>query len=304
MNQLREETAPAEETASGAGPLSPYASMLLGSFIFAGMGALAHALGGSLDWQIIALTRSVLPLSIVFLLAKLAGVRLVLWRPRTLWMRSIAGSTAIMCTFYALTRLPVSDVMTLTNMFPIWVALLSWPLLGEWPPGYVWVVVASGVAGVVLIQQPHLEVGNWAALVALASSLCTGFAMIGLHRLRDIDPRAIVVHFSGVACLFALGSILIFGSTSHPQHLAPAVIGTLLLGIGLSATVGQLLLTHAFANGSPTKVAVIGLTQIVFALSFDVFFFRHPLRPLSLLGMLLVVAPTAWLMLRRKPTVG
>jgi drug/metabolite transporter (DMT)-like permease len=300
MNQVQEEAIPREEPAIGAGLWSPYASMLVGSFIFSVMGSLAHALGDSLDWQSIALTRSVLPLALAYLLARLARVRLVFWRPRTLWMRSVAGSTAIMCTFYALTRLPVSDVMTLTNMFPIWVALLSWPLLGEWPASHVWIAVASGVVGVVLIQQPHLQVGNWAALVALASSLCTGFAMIGLHRLRDIDPRAIVVHFSAVACLFALGSLVLFGRTAHPNHLPPTYIGLMLLGLGLSATVGQLLLTHAFANGSPAKVSVIGLTQIVFALGFDVVLFRHPLRPLSLLGMVLVVAPTAWLILRRK----
>jgi drug/metabolite transporter (DMT)-like permease len=124
--------------------------------------------------------------------------------------------------------------------------------------------------------------------------------MIGLHRLRDLDPRAIVVHFSAVACLFALGALFVFGRTARPEQLAPDRIGFMLLGLGLSATVGQLLLTHAFAYGSPAKVSVIGLTQIVFALGFDVFLFRHPLRPISLLGMALVLAPTAWLMLRRR----
>jgi drug/metabolite transporter (DMT)-like permease len=189
-------------------------------------------------------------------------------------------------------------------MFPIWVALLSWPMLGEWPSGSVWVAVASGVAGVALIQQSQLEVGNWAVLTALASSMCTGFAMIGLHRLRDIDPRAIVVHFSAVACLFALAALLFFPPSSRPVQFRPEVIGLMLLALGLSATAGQLLLTHAFANGSPAKVSVIGLTQIVFALLFDVLLFRHPMHPLKLLGMALVLAPCAWLILRRKSNVG
>src|SRR5205807_8153234 len=125
MNRVRDEAIPAEESVPGAEFLSPYAAMLIGSFIFAGMGALGHALGESLDWQLTALARSAVPLVCVILWAKLAGVRLVLWRPRTLWMRSVAGSLAVLFTFYSLARLPVSDVMTLTNMFPIWVALLS-----------------------------------------------------------------------------------------------------------------------------------------------------------------------------------
>lgn len=300
MNLVRDEATAPEEAVPGAEFLSPYAAMLIGSFIFAGMGALGHALGESLDWQFTALARSAVPLVCVFLWAKLAGVRLVFWRPRTLWMRSVAGSLAVLFTFYSLAWLPVSDVMTLTNMFPIWVALLSWPMLGERPPGYVWLAVASSVAGVVLIQQPHLEVGNFTVLIALGSSLCTGFAMIGLHRLRDLDPRAIVVHFSATACLFSLAALFLFGSTPHPRPLASWEIAVMLVGLGLCATVGQLLLTHAFATGSPAKVAVVGLTQIVFALGFDALLFRHPVRPLSLLGMVLVMAPTAWLMLRRR----
>ena len=299
MNQARVESPPAEEAVPGAVALSPYAAMLAGSAVFAVMGALTHALRDSLDWQYIALARSILPLVGAFALAKRAGVRLVLWR-RTLWMRSCAGSTAILCTFYALTRLQVSEVMTLTNMFPIWVALLSWPMLGERPPVFVWVAVASGIAGVVLIQQPHLEVGNRDTLVALASSFCTGFAMIGLHRLRDLDPRAIVVHFSAVACLFGLAAVYFFPNKTYPGAHSPLWVGAMLVALGLSATVGQLLLTHAFATGSPTKVSVIGLTQIVFALGFDVLLFRHSLHQYTLLGMALVLAPTAWLMLRRR----
>ena len=49
MNLVREETVPAEEAAPGDVYLSPYWAMLVGSFIFSGMGALAHALGDSLD---------------------------------------------------------------------------------------------------------------------------------------------------------------------------------------------------------------------------------------------------------------
>src|SRR5262249_60082622 len=108
---------------------------------FASMGALAHALGGSCTWQVVALARTALPLLLVTPLALAGGARLVVFRPRTLWMRSIAGSFSMMATFFAITHLPISDVFTLTNMFPIWVAVLSWPLLKEPPAPGVWLAV-------------------------------------------------------------------------------------------------------------------------------------------------------------------
>src|SRR5207302_2598542 len=124
------------------------------------------------------------------------------------------------------------DVLTLTNTFPIWVALFSWPLLGEPPSARVWFAVVSGVAGVVLIQQPHFAEGNFASLVALASSISTSFAMIGLHRLHMIDVRAIVVHFSAVGVLFCLASLLLFERTATPDVVFDEWLLLMLLGVG------------------------------------------------------------------------
>src|ERR1700676_5475721 len=118
--------------------LRPYLWMLLGSFAFAWMGILAHEVGKVYDWQVIAIIRCTIPLAIVGALAISSGTRLVFFRPRTLWMRSIAGSLSLVGTFFALPLLPAADVFTVTNIFPLWVALLSWPLLGEKPARQVW----------------------------------------------------------------------------------------------------------------------------------------------------------------------
>ena len=182
--------------------------MVCGSLAFALMATMAHALGSDwdCDWRVIAVSRTFLAMVFATALTLAAGARLVFWGPRSLWIRSIAGSISLVCTFFAFTRLPVSHVLTLTNTFPIWVALLSWPLLRERPPARIWLFIASGILGVYLIQKPHLAEGNFASLIALGSSVSTAVAMIGLHRLHYIDPRAIVVHFSTVSLLFCIAS--------------------------------------------------------------------------------------------------
>jgi drug/metabolite transporter (DMT)-like permease len=58
-------------------------------------------------------------------------------------------------------------------------------------------------------------------------------------------------------------------------------------------------LTKAFAAGPPARVSVIGLTQVVFALFLDAWLERPVLHPTTLLGIALVMAPTAWMMLLR-----
>ena len=279
--------------------LRPYLWMLVGSFSFSWMGALAHDLNRSLDWQVVAISRSFIPLVIVGAWAIATGIRLVFWKPAILWMRSLAGSCSLIGTFFALKHLPISDVFTLTNMFPVWVALLAWPMLGKFPSAKVWLSVACGAAGVILIQRPHLAEGNFAALVAVSVSLFTALAMIGLHRLKGIDTRAVVVHFSATSLLFATAAYFLFPRRSEPLALDWWQIRDL-VGVGLTATLGQICLTTAFTTGDPAKISVVGLTQIVFALILDATILGHPLEPEKLLGIPLVIGPTAWLMLRHQ----
>jgi len=281
--------------------------MLMGSVCFACMGTLTHEVGAELDWQIVAMARCLIPFVLVLIWALWAKAPLVLWRPRVLWMRSIAGSLSLIGTFFALTRLPVSDVFTITNIFPVWVAFFSWFVTGIVPPLAVWLSVACGVTGVVLIGQPHLDAGNWAVITALLASFSTAAAMLGLNRLKHIDTRAVVVHFSGVAFLFAFGSYLFFDHAAAEVHFPKVPLLAKLLGVGVAATFGQIFLTKAFTHGDPAKVSVVGLSQIAFTLVLDIIVFNHMPTRAHLFGMPLILAPTAWMILRsrrRTPPTG
>jgi len=70
-----------------------------------------------------------------------------------------------------------------------------------------------------------------------------------------------------------------------------------LLGVGGCAAGGQLAMTKAFAAGPPTRVAVVALSQVVIAMLYDVVFWGRQFEPITFVGILLIVAPTAWNML-------
>lgn len=283
--------------------LSPYAWMLCGCFSFAWMTEFARLLGRlGCDWRITALARSFLAFLFALALARLFGARLVLWRPGILWVRSFAGSLSLLCTFYAFPLLPPSEIVSLSSTLPIWVALLSWPILREKPSLAVWLGVVCSVLGTVLMQQPHFDAGALSTKVAaplvLFGACTSAVAMLGLHRLRHLDTWAIVVHFSGVATVFVLVALLV-----DPPDFGPGLDGQalpLLLGVGATATLGQLCLTRAFTTGVPARVCVVGMSQVVIVLLLDMLFEPRPFPPpLTLAGILLVMAPTAWVMATR-----
>jgi drug/metabolite transporter (DMT)-like permease len=268
--------------------------MLLGSLAFSVMAALTHALGDTFDWRLIASVRTFLAMSFAAGLTLAAGQKLVFFRPGTLWVRSIAGSVSLVCTFYALTKLPVADVLTLTNVFPIWVAMLSWPVLGELPGKEAWGAIAIAMAGVALVEKPHLDSEGLPGLLALVSSFSTAISMLGLHRLQAVDPRAIVTHFSAVALAVCIASLALFPNPDTFSLTAGDV--AMLLGVGIAATIGQVFLTKAFAAGPPARVSVVALTQVVFAMGFDIVLWHHAFSLTTLAGMALVMAPVAWLL--------
>ncbi len=277
----------------------PYGWMFFGAIAFSVMAALAHALGQTCSWQFIAAWRTGLACLFATMLTLHAGAKLVFLHPRTLWIRSISGSVSLVCTFFALTKLPVADVLTLTNVFPIWVALLSWPLLHEAPSKEAWIAIGVALVGVALVQQPHFETASkLPAAMALVSSFSTAISMLGLHRLQQLDPRAIVAHFSAVAFVVCLGAMWLLPNDAPSGALALDDVSILmLLGVGICATTGQIFLTKAFAAGPPAKVSVVALTQVGFGMLFDVLVWGHHFSRVTLAGMVLVMAPTAWLLI-------
>lgn len=281
--------------------LLPYLWMLLGAAFFACMSALAYSLKDQVDWQWIAIARTGLAMTFAAVLAGIGRKRLVFFRPRKLWMRSIAGSISLVCGFYAMTHYPVSEVLTLTNMFPLWVAVLSLPLLGESPPRDVWPAIGIGLVGLIVIQQGVAQGGgqsfvNIAVAAAVVSSFTSAIALIGLHHVREIDPRAIVVHFSAVALACCIAALFVF--PREHAFVLDLKTGGLLLAVGACATVGQLFLTMAFAAGPPARVSVVGLSQIGFTMLLEMTIWHRTFGSLTLLGIGLVIAPTVWTLLR------
>jgi drug/metabolite transporter (DMT)-like permease len=272
--------------------------MLAGCWFTAWMGQLAHLLKDVCDWRIVALARSSIAFLLAIGLARITGAKLVFWRPHALWLRGCASSVSLLCTFFALAQLPTSEVMTLTNTFPIWVAFLSWPLLQVRPSLSVWLAAGCGVCGVALIQSPHFQTdpnATFAIGLSLTAAFTNAIAMLGLHRIQGVHPWAIVVHYSGVATLFVLASLFV-GPVPSLDGLGEMKSLFLLVGVGASATLGQLCVTRAFTAGAPARVSVVGLMQIVFALGLDLAFQGASLRGATLAGIGLVLAPTAWMM--------
>ena len=287
-------------------PVAAYLWMLTGTASFATMGALSKLLGAHSDWRFLAFVRATLMLVFAGGIALAGRVPFSLAATPMLWMRSLVGSLSMLCTYYVLTHeLPFAEATTLIKSDPIWVAVLAWIVLRDRPSAKVWLAIVIGSAGVVLITQPHFHHAGISVGIGVLSALCTAVVMLGLNRLSTIEPRAIVLHFAIIATLIMAAVYFLTaprGSTdafTNPRSVA------MLLAMGVLGTVGQIALTKAFALGDPAKVSVVGLSELVFGVLYDLVLWDRQFGAVTLAGIALVAAPTAWLLATsRRPRGG
>lgn len=269
--------------------------MVIGGFSFATMGALTHALGKHIDWVLIVIIRMFATFVITTAMAARSGINPFLFTRPLLWFRSMVGSCAMLATFYALTKLPVSDVSVITETRPIWVALLAGFILGESTGRRIWLSIVFGVIGVILIEKPHIAQKNYAALVALLASFLGSVVMICLRKLRTIDPRVIVTHFSGTATVVGIITLIIFRDSPDFQSLYDTRIILMLAGVGIFGTFGQLAMTRAFSLGTAPTVSTAGLIKVGFSAMYDTLIWKYVFHYSTIAGMILILGSTAWL---------
>jgi drug/metabolite transporter (DMT)-like permease len=275
--------------------------MVLAQVFFAGMNVFTRLGARHLPWSEIAATRFLIGALIAIGLAWYRGSSLRITDQPNTWRRSLFGTLAAICTFYALSssQLALGDAATLNATAPIFVALLSGALLGERVGGRVAVAIALGFAGIVAVVRPSLEI---ALPVAAVATVGAGFYALAMIWLRKIGPgethEAIVLHFSLVA--LAITVALALPVWQWPGWRS----GLFLLGVGLTGGGGQMAMTRAYSlHRAAPLTALSGLGILLTHLLAIPVFGDRP-AGWQVAGALLVIGATALLTTGRQPDLS
>lgn len=270
--------------------------MALSALSFGAMSLLAHGLKDRIDWRIVVLVRTVSSTLLAGATAPGATLAVLRAPPPALVQRSLAGSLAIVLTFYALPRLPVAHVVTLRHTTPLFMALM--PGQGPVP----WLALGAAGLGLFLLERPDLVAPGLPVAAALGAACSTAVAMLGLNRLGDLDPRAVVAHYSATASVLALATLVLGGPLTSGVPALPEALA--LAGLAITGTLGQLFLTRAYTRGEPVRMALAGVTEVVLAAAAEAWIFGRVLGPGELLGVGMVVAGPAMVPARPAPAAG
>ena len=201
-------------------------------------------------------------------------------------LRAVFGTVGIFANFYALSRIPIGEAMTLNKTAPFFTVLFAWLLLGERVTRRQLFALAVAFAGAMLVMKPGLRGGeNFATACALVGGLCAGLAYVCVHLLgrRRTDGALIVLFFSAFSCLASLPFVVF---DFRPMTFTQVLI---LLGAGAGAAVGQFGVTAAYRFAEPRSVAVYDYTNVIFTALFGFLFFAQVPDVFSVVGFAVIL---------------
>lgn len=292
-------TPPPQGDRTGLGILLMCATCL----IFAVQDGFSRLLGGAYPPILVVMIRYwVFAVFVILLVSRQpGGLRRAIRtrRPLTQIFRGVLLVFEVLVTVEAFVRLGLVETHSIFTVYPLMVAALSGPFLGERIGWRRWMAIGIGFCGVLVILQPGSGVMRIEALLPLISALM--FAVYGLltrHVARD-DPSVVSFFWTGIAGAVAITLVGIWDW----QWLAP-VDWLWMAGLCLCAITSHYLLIRAYELAEASALQPFAYTQLVWASLIGVLVFGEVLRPNVVVGAAIVVGAGLFTLWRTRKTSG
>lgn len=269
--------------------------MLFAAFSFSVMGMLVKlAADMHSPWELLLWRNAVGLVVLVPIVRQMqGGLRKGLATPH--WpahvVRNVSGTIAVALWFTSISHLPLATSTTLNYTSSLFIGFIlfttsAWagqPLRN----GPMLASLGLGFVGIVLILHPTVAEDQlgW-AMVGLASGTLSAIALMSVRAMGKLgEPSSrIVFYFSLSGCIVGLlGAVVSGAHWPDAKHLA------LLLGIGVSAVLGQLAATRAFSVGKALFAATLNYVGILFASFWGWFIWGDRVPAIAWLGIVFVI---------------
>ncbi len=268
--------------------------MVAAAFFFSLMSLFVKLAGQRLPAVEIVFFRSVVMLVISTILVRHARIPVWGTNRRLLVLRGSLGFCALLCFFYAVTKLPLADVTVIHFTNPVFTALLASLLLSESMSRREVAGLALCLVGVAFVARPSFLFGQWAGdldltvvAIAMVASVFSAGAYTTIRKLRATEHLLVIVfYFSLVSAVASVP--LTLKSFLWPT---PSEWG-LLLSVGVLTQTAQLFLTRGLMRERAGRAMSVSYVQVLFAALWGFLFFGNRPTLLTAAGALLVLAGT------------
>ena len=200
------------------------------------------------------------------------------------------GFTGMLTAYYGYGHLPLATNTALGFCMPLFLTILSVPLLGERVGWQRVAAVLAGLLGVLLMVRP------WAAgadalppvpvAIVLGGVVAWALAMISIRRMGEQGESNVAI-----VLWFGVGSTVLAGLLCLPVWVTPGWLGLAgMIAIGLVTLAAQLLMTEAYRIGETTLVAPFEYGAIVYSTLLGVIIWGEIPSAWAFAGIAIIIA--------------
>lgn len=193
---------------------------------------------------------------------------------------------ANMCFFLSLASMALADAVALFFVAPLFITMLSIPILGEHVGAHRWIAVVVGMVGVIVMLRPGDGLVDPVALLPVVAAFCYACMQMLTRRIGLADKAStMAVYIQGafiaVSCLFGLvAGDGRFAGSGHPSiefllraWVVPQGADVLLVaGIGVMNAGGAYLISQGYRLAEATVVAPFEYVAMPFAVLWGLLF--------------------------------
>lgn len=199
-------------------------------------------------------------------------------------MRSTLIIGATVSFYVALRYLPLAEASSITYLAPMFVVMLSWPVLRERPGRARYLATAAGLVGVLFLLRPGSDILQPAALLTILTAIFVAFYHLLTRMLADENPYT-TLFYSGLVGALGFTLALPFG-WDGPLVGWPEM--ALLLALGACSGIAHALVIKGYHGAPASLLTPFTYLQMIWATFYGWLFFGQLPDGWSALGMAII----------------
>ena len=211
------------------------------------------------------------------------------------FLRAVLNVMAMAAFFMALSLTPLAQVNALAFSAPLFTAVLSVVLLGERIRARRWTAIVMGFAGALVIIRPGFAEIDLGSLLTLVSAFIWGLTMIVIRSLGRTESSLTTTGYM-ITFLSVLSLVPALYVWQWPAWQAWVI----LLLIGLTGTVAQVLLAESLKTAETTAVLPFDFLKIVWASALGFLLFAEIPTLYTILGAAIIFASSFYVAYRER----
>jgi len=269
--------------------------IFIAAFFFGIMVLLVKLAAKTIPSHEILLFRSIFGATFLFVLVRTKVASLKFINKPLLFFRGIVGAAAVMCLYYALSRIPLGIATLLNCTYPIFATVFAVLFIKEKVAWDGILALSVSMLGMYLVLNPKTVALDAGYVFALVSGVLAGAAILSIKKLRETESSWAVFYSFTVACIIYSLPLTIINF-----RIPDAAEFIVLLMMAMVSTFAQLIMSYAYKYAKASEGSVVILATPIFAAIFGFLFFAETFSVLEISGAFLVLGGGAYLVVKER----